>query len=53
MLGLWPEPARTDLKPVVTDKLDHGDYIVEKLQFQSRPGLYVTANLYLPKNQML
>jgi dienelactone hydrolase len=48
MLGLWPEPPRTDLKPVITGTLDHGDFIVEKLHFQSRPGLYVTANLFRP-----
>jgi dienelactone hydrolase len=49
MLGLWPEPPRTDLKPVITGTLDHGDFLVEKLHFQSRPGLYVTANLFRPK----
>ena len=49
MLGLDPMPARTDLKPVITGKIDHPDFIVEKLTFQSLPGLYVTANLYLPK----
>src|SRR5207253_870710 len=40
----------TDLKPVVTGKLDGGNFTVEKLHFQSSPGLYVTANLYLPKD---
>jgi len=49
MLGLWPEPERTDLKPVVTGKTDHADFTVENLHFQSRPGLYVTGNLYVPK----
>jgi dienelactone hydrolase len=51
MLGLWPMPDHTDLKPVVTGKIEREDFSVEKLHFQSRPGLYVTANLYLPKPQ--
>jgi cephalosporin-C deacetylase-like acetyl esterase len=50
MLGLDPLPERTPLNAVVTGKLDHDDFTVEKLHFQSRPGLYVTGNLYLPKN---
>ncbi len=49
MLGLWPLPPRTDLKPVVTGTLDGGAFTVEKLHFQSLPGLYVTGNLYVPK----
>jgi dienelactone hydrolase len=49
MMGLWPLPKRTDLKPVVTGKLDAPSFTVEKLHFQSSPGLYVTANLYIPK----
>jgi dienelactone hydrolase len=49
MLGLWPMPERTDLKPVVTGTLDQADFTVEKLYFQALPKLYVTANLYLPK----
>jgi hypothetical protein len=48
MLGLWPLPERTDLKPVVTGTLRTNGVSVERLQFQSLPGLYVTANLYLP-----
>ncbi|OWK38368.1 alpha/beta hydrolase family protein [Fimbriiglobus ruber] len=49
MLGLWPLPEKTPLKAVVTGTLERGDVVVEKLHFQSRPGLYVTANLYRPK----
>jgi dienelactone hydrolase len=49
MLGLDPLPPKTDLKATVTGKLDHPEFTVEKLHFQSMPGLYVTANLYLPK----
>jgi hypothetical protein len=49
MVGLWPLPPRTDLKPVVTGKIEADAFAVEKLLFQSSPGLYVTANLYVPK----
>ncbi len=50
MLGLSPMPERTDLKPEVTGKVEHDQFTVENLNFQSSPGLYVTANLYLPRN---
>ncbi len=50
MLGLSPRPPRTDLKATVTKRFEHGTFTVENLHFQSRPGLYVTANLYVPKN---
>jgi len=49
MLGLWPIPEKTPLRATVTRVLDRGDYVVEMLHYQSRPGLYVTANLYRPK----
>lgn len=49
MLGLDPLPERTDLKATITGRVERDDFVVEKLHFQSRPGLYVTANLYLPK----
>ena len=51
MLGLHPLPPRGELKPVVTGRVERDDFAVENLHFQSLPGLYVTANLYLPKNQ--
>jgi len=51
MLGLDPFPKSTPLKATVTGKVDHDEFTVEKLHFQSRPGLYVTANLYAPKTR--
>jgi dienelactone hydrolase len=49
MMGLDPLPARTDLKATITGTVQGDGYTVEKLHFQSIPGLYVTANFYLPK----
>jgi cephalosporin-C deacetylase-like acetyl esterase len=49
MLGLAPLPEKTPLKAKVTGTLERDGFIVEKLHFQSRPGLYVTGNLYRPK----
>jgi cephalosporin-C deacetylase-like acetyl esterase len=51
MLGLWPLPERTPLQPVITGVIEREEgFRVEKLHFQSRPHLYVTGNLYLPKD---
>ncbi len=50
MLGLSPLPERTDLKATITGRVEHAEFLVENLHFQSLPGLYVTANLYVPKN---
>ena len=49
MMGLSPLPERGDLKPVITGCIEHEALTVEKLHFQAALGLYVTANLYLPK----
>jgi hypothetical protein len=49
MLGLDPLPEKTDLAPVITGKVEHDEFTVEKIHYQSRPGLYVTGNLYIPK----
>ncbi len=50
MLGLEPLPEKTDLKVVITGKAEHEEFTVENIHFQSMPGLYVTANLYIPKD---
>jgi len=49
-LGLWPMPTKSLLNPVIHGRLDQGDYIVEKVYFESIPGFYVTGNLYRPKD---
>ena len=46
--GLWPLPKRTALNPHVEVVAEHADYIVEKVYFESRPGVLVTGNLYRP-----
>ncbi len=49
MLGLWPWPEQTDLRATVTGRIEAEGFAVEKLHYQSLPGLHITANLYLPK----
>ncbi|MGZ0168090.1 MAG: alpha/beta hydrolase family protein [Planctomycetales bacterium] len=51
MLSLDPLPAKTPLEPVVVGTVEHEDIVVERVHFQSRPGLYVTGNFYRPKEQ--
>tara|TARA_R110002096_G_scaffold403766_4_gene601381 strand:+ start:20058 stop:22280 length:2223 start_codon:yes stop_codon:yes gene_type:complete len=46
--GLWPMPTKTPLNPVIHGELNMGDYIVEKVFFESFPGHFVTGNLYRP-----
>lgn len=45
-LGPTPDPA--PLEVMVTRTIDGQGFRIENLVFQSRPGLVVTANLYLP-----
>lgn len=49
MLGLDPMPRRTPLQAQITGRLTRPEYHVEKIVFQSLPGLYVTGNFYVPK----
>jgi dienelactone hydrolase len=51
MLGLDPLPERTPLNAAITGKVEHEEFTIENVHFQSRPGLYVTGNVYLPKHQ--
>ena len=43
-------PERTPLNVRTTGAFDRARYRVEKLAYESQPGLFVTANLYLPKD---
>ena len=44
-----PVPGKTPLNARIMGTVDRKAYAVEKILFESRPGLPVTANLYLPK----
>jgi len=46
--GLVPAWPKTDLHAVVHGEIHRGDYIVQKVYFESMPGHYVTGNLYRP-----
>jgi dienelactone hydrolase len=48
MMGLDPLPERTKLNAKVTGTVEGEGFVVEKLVFESRPGLFVTANVYRP-----
>jgi dienelactone hydrolase len=51
MLSLDPLPEKTPLQPEIVGTVEHDDIVVERVHFQSRPGLYVTGNFYRPKEQ--
>lgn len=49
MLGIPADIKKTPLASQTTGTIDCGDLLVHRLHYQSRPGLYVGANLYVPK----
>lgn len=50
-LGLWPEPERTPLNVRIWGKVERPDFTVEKVAFESVPGLVTTGLLYRPKGK--
>ncbi len=46
--GLWPLPERQPLNARVFGRVEHDGYATEKVYFESRPGFFVTGNLYRP-----
>ena len=51
MLGLLPFPQKTPLNIQITGTIDRPEYVIEKIAFESLPKVYVTANLYIPKDR--
>jgi dienelactone hydrolase len=47
-LGKFPDPP-PNLEVHVTKKIDGDGFVIENTLFESRPGLWVTANLYRPE----
>jgi dienelactone hydrolase len=50
MLGLERLRERTALNARITGAFDQGNCRIEKIAFESIPGLLVTANFYVPKD---
>ncbi|MFN9740913.1 MAG: alpha/beta hydrolase family protein [Acidobacteriota bacterium] len=44
-----PLPEKTPLRAQITGTVERESYRIEKILFESRPGLLVTGNLYLPR----
>jgi len=49
--AVGPFPEKTPLHPVITGTLDRDNFRVEKLYFESQPGYFVTAALFIPNNK--
>jgi cephalosporin-C deacetylase-like acetyl esterase len=49
MIGGLP-PEKTDLHAVITGTISASGFHIEKLIYQSLPGFYVTALVYVPEN---
>lgn len=44
------KPERTPLNPRITGHLDRDGYRLEKVAYESLPGTFISANLYIPNN---
>lgn len=48
--GLWPMPERPPIEATVHGRIERDGYTVDRVYFESSPGLLVTGSLYLPQN---
>ncbi|MCH2583773.1 MAG: acetylxylan esterase [Planctomycetes bacterium] len=48
--GLYPLPPKTPLNAVIHSKFERPGFTVEKVYFESYPGLFVTGLLFRPSN---
>ena len=48
---IGPFPEKTPLNPVITGKLKGDGFLVEKLYFESMPGVKVTAAFFIPEGK--
>jgi hypothetical protein len=46
--GLWPMPEKRPLTPHIFGKIERDGYSIEKVYFETWPGLYLAGNLYRP-----
>jgi len=46
--GLWPMPEKTPLRARISDRVEYGDFSVEKVVIETYPHFYLAGNLYRP-----
>ena len=46
--GLWPLPEKARLEPHIFGRVQKDGYSIEKVYFETWPGLYLAGNLYRP-----
>ena len=51
MESVGPFPPKTNLKPVITKRIKKEGYSVEKMYFESMPGVKVTAAFFIPQGK--
>lgn len=44
-------PDKTPLNPKYYQKIEHSDYIVEKVTIETYPGFFLSGNIYRPKGE--
>lgn len=49
--GIWPMPSRPEVAATVHGRVERDDYTVDRVFFESSPGLLVTGSLYRPKGR--
>ncbi len=48
-LGVFPAPQLDPVAPQIYGRVERDDYTIDKVTFESLPGMVVTGNLYRPK----
>jgi len=48
-LGVFPAPQLAPVAPQIYGRVERDDYTIDKVTFESLPGMVVTGNLYRPK----
>ena len=46
--GLWPMPEKAPLKAKIYGRIDREGYSIERVYFETWPGLFLAGNLYRP-----
>ncbi|MFN3194208.1 MAG: alpha/beta hydrolase family protein [Aureliella sp.] len=49
--GLWPMPPRPPIDATIHGQVERDDYTVDRVYFESSPGLFVTGSFYRPKGK--